>query len=279
MYYDDKAMTAAIVNLAVKGYLEISKHRKTHSLTRLDSGKQRPALAAGEQELYAALFREGDSVTLKQENHEVLGKARSAHRASLIKDYKQKYFRTNGALNIPAVLIALVAAGLALVSGNGPTVLVIVTVILMFATVVFFAIIMKRPTMRGRELLDEMLGFKDYLEIAEKEELNLRNPPEKTPELFEAYLPFALALGVDQQWSERFASLLASIRTPEGGVYSPSWYHGKWSSSNLTKAMSNMTGSLNTAVSSSVSPPGSSSGGGGGGSSGGGGGGGGGGGW
>jgi len=279
MYYDDKAMTAAIVNLAVKGYLEISKHGKTHSLSRIDSDARRPALAAGEQELYAALFSEGDTVMLKQENHELLGKARSAHRASLVLDYKQKYFRTNGALNIPAVIIVLAASAFALASGNGPTAAVIVTVILMFVAVVFFAIIMKRPTMRGRELLDEMLGFKDYLEIAEKEELNLRNPPEKTPELFEAYLPFALALGVDQQWSERFASLLASIRGPDGSPYSPSWYHGKWNSSNLAKATSSMTSSLGSAVSSSVSPPGSSSGGGGGGSSGGGGGGGGGGGW
>jgi uncharacterized membrane protein len=124
-----------------------------------------------------------------------------------------------------------------------------------------------------------MLGFKDYLEIAEKEELNLRNPPEKTPELFESYLPFALALGVDQQWSERFASLLASIRTPDGKAYSPSWYDGAWNSSNLSKATDGLSSGLNSAVASSVVAPGSSSGGGGGGSSGGGGGGGGGGGW
>jgi uncharacterized membrane protein len=133
--------------------------------------------------------------------------------------------------------------------------------------------------MRGRQLLDEMLGFKDYLEIAEKEELNLRNPPEKTPELFETYLPFALALGVDQQWSERFANLLASIRTPDGDGYQPSWYNGRWNSSNLSKTTNSLSSGLNSAVSSSVTAPGSSSGGGGGGSSGGGGGGGGGGGW
>ena len=122
-------------------------------------------------------------------------------------------------------------------------------------------------------------SFQDYLEIAEKEELNLRNPPEKTPQLFESYLPYALALGVDQQWSERFASLLASIRTPDGGSYAPSWYNGAWNSYNLSEATNGLSSGLNSSVSSSVTPPGSSSGGGGGGSSGGGGGGGGGGGW
>jgi uncharacterized membrane protein YgcG len=279
MYYDDKIMTAAIVNLAVKGYLEIKKKGGTHSIRKLDSGALRPLLAAGEKELYAALFKEDDVVTLKQFNHELLGNARSEHKKSLEADYNQKYFRTNGALNIPAIVIVLVTTGLALKAGNGPTFMVIATIISMFLTMIFFAIIMKRPTMRGRKLLDEMLGFKDYLEIAEKDELNLRNPPAKTPALFETYLPFALALGVDQQWSERFASLLASIREPDGKSYSPGWYDGKWNSSNLSKATDGLSSGLNSAVSSSVTAPGSSSGGGGGGSSGGGGGGGGGGGW
>ena len=109
--------------------------------------------------------------------------------------------------------------------------------------------------------------------------MNLRNPPEKTPQLFEAYLPFALALGVDQEWAEKFAGVLASARNPDGGAYHPAWYHGAWSTSNLMTSTSQLSSSLNTAISSSVTPPGSSSGGGGGGFSGGGGGGGGGGGW
>jgi uncharacterized membrane protein YgcG len=279
MYYDDKVMTAAIVNLAVKGYLTIKKKSGTHSISKVGSGTLRPLLAAGEKELYDALFSEDDVVTLKQFNHKLLGEARSKHSESLAADYRQTYFRTNGLLNIPAIAIVLIATGLSLVADNGPTKLVIATIILMFLTMIFFAIIMKRPTLRGRKLLDEMLGFKDFLEVAEKEELNLRNPPEKTPELFETYLPFALALGVDQQWSERFASLLASIRQPNGDPYSPAWYSGNWNSSNLSKATSGLSRGLNSAVSASVTAPGSSSGGGGGGSSGGGGGGGGGGGW
>ena len=279
MYYDDKVMTAAIVNLAVKGYLTIKEKSASHSISKVASGALRPLLAAGEKELYDALFSEGDVVTLKQDNHKLLGEARSKHSESLKVDYKQTYFRTNGLLNIPAIIIVLASTGLALVTGNEPTMLVIATIILNFLSMSFFAIIMKRPTLRGRKLLDEMLGFKDFLEIAEKDELNLRNPPEKTPDLFEAYLPYALALGVDQQWAERFAGLLGSIRQPNGDAYSPRWYNGNFNSSNLSKATSSFSSGLNSAVSASVTAPGSSSGGGGGGSSGGGGGGGGGGGW
>jgi hypothetical protein len=289
MYYDDKVMTAGIVNLAVKGYLRIDvdpgsdgflgigKTADDFLLVRTDPGRDPAPLAHGERELYDGLFRDGDTVELKNENHELLGKAKSEHRRSLASDYKHRYFETNGALNIPALLIVIVTAVAAL--GAGPSVSVVAVIALMIVTTVFFAIVMKAPTMRGRKLLDEMLGFKDYLEIAEKDEMNLRNPPEKTPRLFEAYLPYALALGVDQQWSERFASLLASIRGPDGGAWRPAWYGGAWNSSSLTTTTSNLSGAFATAVATAAAPPGSSSGGGGGGFSGGGGGGGGGGGW
>jgi uncharacterized membrane protein YgcG len=279
MYYDDKVMTAAVVNLAVKGYLDIEKRGDAHWLVKQSALHASAPLAPGEQELYAALFEKGDSVELDNENHEVLGEARKQHRKSLKADYNKKFFQTNGALNIPGVLIVAGAAVVALNVGRGPSVPVVVTIILSVLAIGFFAVIMRRPTLRGRKVLDEMLGFKDFLEVAEKDELNLRNPPEKTPQLFESLLPFALALGVDQQWSERFASVLESIRNPDGSAYHPSWYRGDWNSANLSKTTTKLSSGLNSAIRSSVSPPGSSSGGGGGGSSGGGGGGGGGGGW
>ncbi|MBT8101766.1 MAG: DUF2207 domain-containing protein [Gammaproteobacteria bacterium] len=279
MYYDNKVMTAAIVNLAVKGYLEIEQRGDSHWLKARDTDELKPPMAAGEQELYNGLFKGSGKIELDNKNHGVLGKARAAHKKSLKKDYKQHYFKTNGTLNIPAIVIVIGSMLIALNIGRGPTPLVIATIVLSFLTMAYFAIIMKRPTLRGRKLLDEMLGFKDFLEIAEKDELNLRNPPQKTPQLFEAFLPFALALGVDQEWSERFATVLANVRDPNGREYQPSWYNGSWNSSNLSKTTSKLSSSLHSAVSSSVSPPGSSSGGGGGGSSGGGGGGGGGGGW
>ncbi len=289
MYYDDEVMTAAVVNLAVKGYLNIDvsegssgflgigKEADEYSLVKADPKTNAPPLAPGEKELYEGLFAEGDVIALKNENHELLGEAKSAHRDSLKKDYKQHYFRTNGLLNIPALVVVIVATAASL--SIGPSALVILAVVAMIVTMVFFAIVMKRPTLRGRQLLDEMLGFKDYLEIAEKDEMNLRNPPEKTPQLFEAYLPYALALGVDQLWAEKFSAVLATTRRTDGTAYSPAWYSGRWNSQSLNSTMSSLSGGLNTAISSSVTPPGSSSGGGGGGFSGGGGGGGGGGGW
>ncbi len=136
---------------------------------------------------------------------------------------------------------------------------------------VVFQHLLKRPTKEGQQLRDEILGFKKYLSVAEAERLALENPPERTPELFEKFLPYALALGVEQAWSEQFSDVLATAsRTPDSG------------STNLViplAAASAFTSAFNSAISSASTAPGSSSGSGGGGSSGGGGGGGGGGGW
>jgi uncharacterized membrane protein len=139
--------------------------------------------------------------------------------------------------------------------------------------------LLKAPTASGRELLDQVDGFRMYLEVAEKDELALRNPPKKTPQLFETYLPFALALGVEQKWAEKFADVFAAMRGSGADTYRLNWYQGHFDTANLDGFTENLGRSLNTAISSAATPPGSSSGGGGGGSSGGGGGGGGGGGW
>lgn len=279
MSYDDETMTAAVINLAVKGYLRIDRDGDEHALRRLASAAGRPALAPGEKQLLAALFRDGDRVVLENGNHELLGAARSRHRGSLKKEFASRYFVTNGAMNLPAILVAIAAAVIAVNAGSGPTPVVVGVLLAMAAVIVVFAVLMKRPTGLGRKLLDQVAGFRDYLEIAEKDEMNLRNPPQLTPALFERYLPFALALGVEQQWSERFAAVLARLRDPERATYHPAWYSGAWNPRDFGAATSALTSGLGDAISSSVRAPGSSSGSGGGGFSGGGGGGGGGGGW
>lgn len=146
--------------------------------------------------------------------------------------------------------------------------------------------LLKAPTLSGRRILDQIDGFRLYLSVAEKDRLNLENPPERTPELFEQFLPYALALGVEQQWSEQFAEVLAQAAREQGRPegYSPSWAQGSgWSSFTSASLGSSLGASLSSAISSASTAPGSSSGsssgGGGGGCSGGGGGGGGGGGW
>ena len=70
----------------------------------------------------------------------------------------------------------------------------------------------------------------------------------ETPELIENYLPYALALDIENRWSEQVAETLAAA-AGAGGGYRPGWYRG---------------GALSGAISSASLAPGSSSGSGGG---------------
>ena len=213
MGYDNEVMTAAIVSLGVKGYLSINNFDGSHTLVRQNPHSNGPALATGERELHDALFSSGDEVELIDENHEVIGGARDKHKTALKRDYHKRYFRTNALLNLPPVMVAIIATAIAL--AVGPSIAVFTVISMMVVTIIVFVTAMKQPTAAGRSLLDSAAGFREYLEIAEKDELNLRNPPEKTPELFERYLPFALALGVDQRWAERFTRIIANIKGPK----------------------------------------------------------------
>lgn len=137
---------------------------------------------------------------------------------------------------------------------------------------------MSAPTREGRKVLDRIAGFKRYLSVAEGERLDRMTPPKDTPELFERYLPFAIALGVENRWADRFAGVLAAAAAQ--GRQGFSWYSGSNSPWKDTGGFTRSVGSaLASTISSASTAPGSSSGSSGGGSSGGGGGGGGGGGW
>jgi uncharacterized membrane protein YgcG len=129
-----------------------------------------------------------------------------------------------------------------------------------------------RLNREGQILKEEWLGFKLYLETAERDRLqNL------TPELFEKYLPYAIIFGVEKKWAKAFDSL---------NINSPCWYVGGYGNgfsgrvgnaiSNGSFSPSDFTSSFGTSFSSSFSSSGGGSAGGlgGGGGSGGGGGGG-----
>jgi len=150
---------------------------------------------------------------------------------------------------------------------------------------VLFHYLLKAPTRAGRQLMDRVEGFRMFLKAVDGDRMNRMSvPPDKTPELFERFLPYALALDVEHAWAEQFSQVLATAAgasSQSNPSYSPSWYSGSaisaFSASDFTSSFSS---SFSSAVASASSPaPSSSSGSGGGGSSGGGGGGGGGGGW
>ena len=145
--------------------------------------------------------------------------------------------------------------------------------------------LLKAPTLAGAKIRDEIDGFRIFLNTAEKDRLEKLNPPNVTPAVFEKFLPYAIALDCENQWSKRFeaeaaaAGTVPSAGAPYGG-YIPIWYSGRSFDSFGAGGFATALGaSLAASAASAATAPGSSSGSGGGGFSGGGGGGGGGGGW
>jgi uncharacterized membrane protein YgcG len=183
-------------------------------------------------------------------------------------------------------LIAVVALGIATALGmpilgealNSGWWLPLVLPLLALPLVISAFVWIAAPTKQGRTVLDHIAGFKQYLSITERERLDRMTAPEDTPQVFEKYLPYAIALGVENRWAERFAGVLAAAAA--SGQQGFGWYSGSSSPwSNPTGFADTVGSSLSSTISSASTAPGSSSGSGGGGSSGGGGGGGGGGGW
>jgi uncharacterized membrane protein len=127
--------------------------------------------------------------------------------------------------------------------------------------------------------MDRIAGFKQYLGITEEHRLDTLHPPEKTPELFERYLPYAIALEVENRWADRFVTVLATAAAAGAAAHSAAWYSGGGNVWDDPQGFADTVGaSLDSTLSSAATSP-SSGGSSGGGSSGGGGGGGGGGGW
>ena len=146
-----------------------------------------------------------------------------------------------------------------------------------FIGMVLFQYLIKQPTPQKLETQSLIEGFKMYLGTAEEKTLQFHNPPEMTPTVFETMLPYAMVLGVDKIWGQKFQNMLktSSLANQQ---YNSSWYVGA-SMMNMNFA-NTLTSSLSQSIASSSTQPSSSgSGSGGGGFSGGGGGGGGGGGW
>ncbi|HEX5121940.1 MAG TPA: DUF2207 domain-containing protein [Rhodanobacteraceae bacterium] len=344
MAYDDRCFAADLVDLAVRGHVDIRKDGGTYTLSRKSGGGG--ALPPPETKLLADLLGSRSTLELKQSEHSTISAAIRNHKETLKANDVGRYFHTNSKLVIPGALIALgsVLAGVFLhgaapqLAGTGfmlvwlsgwsvgvfalvggaisawrsppgigayasalfltlfslPFVageiagigmfawftgvgITIIAVLLVATNIAFFHWL-KAPTLEGRKLLDRIAGLRLYLGVAERDTLAAQKAPPMTVDEFQRFLPYALALGVEKTWADKFAAAVgpAAAAAAAGAM---GWYQSGRGYAGISDFTSGLGSSLSGAISSSSTAPGSSSGGGGGGSSGGGGGGGGGGGW
>ena len=279
MSNDQLCFSADVVDMGVRGFLQIhqgSGSDKWRLVREPDASLD--VLTPSQRALAVALFKNGNEIELKNTEAARVSAAIAAHAAQMSKRLKPRYFQSHGGTVLAGLLFSLLVGLIALVlsGGNGLPAIIVLGVFGVVLHIVF-ARLMKAPTSEGRKLLDEIEGLRMYLGVAERDELKSMAGPGHPPTLdakrYEALLPFAMALQVEEAWTRKFT---AAVGTAAAQQSSPTWYHGAnlTTSRGLASIGSSLGSSLTQQISASSTPPGSSSGGGGGGFSGGGGGGG-----
>lgn len=130
-----------------------------------------------------------------------------------------------------------------------------------FLSIVFLN---RRRTQKGYEALDHLKGFKLFLEMTDRDRFAFHNAPQKSPEQFMEYLPYAIAFGVEKAWAKVFEGFT---------IPNPDWYDGgnvsSFSPTNLSSSLGAFSSAFATSSGASASSGGGSSGGGAGGGGGG----------
>ena len=279
---DMRDVTATLVHLAVRGYLTITEEEKSSLLGLVKSrdyifeSTQPPAswleLKPHERALLEGLFDQGKrKLMLLSELENSFYKELPAIKTSLIDSLVDRGFCTRRPDSIIAryVTFALFAGGIVgigsaiwleqLGAGTLPGVVAgILTAVVLGA----FGLLMPARTVRGARVRENALGFSEFLERVEKDRFDRVI---KTPAMFEAFLPYAMAFGVENNWARAFDGI---YREP------PSWYHGPRRDGFMVRGfvgdLSTMATRTSTAMASAPRSSSSSSGFGGGGFSGGG---------
>jgi uncharacterized membrane protein YgcG len=285
---DMRDLTATLVDLAVRGYLRIEEEDRS-GLARLLTKQHytfRRLRAAGdelrphERRMHGALFSGREAVSTRDMEHEFY-KELPGMRTVLFDELKRAgyYHRRpdrvlQGYLVFGAAVLGLATAGLvsqATERGYSP-VLAALAGVATGLPVLLFGLVMPARTVRGARRLEEVLGFEEFLDRVDSDRFRRMI---KSPEQFEAFLPYAMAFGVEKRWARAFDDLYTEP---------PSWYVGSqpgssFRPSNLVSNLDTMATRASSAMASAPRSSGSSGFSSGGGFSGGGSGGGGGGGW
>ncbi len=114
MGFDDTCFAAAVLSLAVKGHLKISKDKKKQTLTALDNDDAVP-MSDGEAKLYDGLFSTGDKITIQRSSRSKLNSAANALKSHFSKTFDRIYFKRNGgwfALGVAVTVLGWVVSTL-----------------------------------------------------------------------------------------------------------------------------------------------------------------------
>ncbi len=227
---ESRDITSTLIDLAVKGYLQIVEIEDkglifSHKNYKLRLMKPRPnweGLAAHEREVLNNIFPEvtAQETTLSSLKNRFYIALPAIRREILDSLTTKRFYSTDpesakGLVLVGLLIIVLPFLWLEMTGAihllNSIPVL-IVGGVLSLAILLFFGRIMAASSVRGARTRVACLGFREFMTRVDGD--RIRRMP---PDTFEKFLPYAMAFGVEQHWAKAFEGI---IKDP------PSWYVG-----------------------------------------------------
>ncbi|MBW6431855.1 DUF2207 domain-containing protein, partial [Patescibacteria group bacterium] len=237
---DSKDMSAEIIYLATQGYLKIIKEKRKILGTRDYILVKLKEFSINEKSIDATLFNHifgsVSEVKVSELKKDFYPKVRSIKGEVHNKLVSDGYFRSSS-LAVVTKYIGI-ASGVFILGivvlfmssffniGNVISFVVITFTSMIVAGIIsIFGLMMPARTEKGVLIKEHVLGFKEYMKMVESERIKFHNAPEKNPEKFEEYLPYAMVLGVEKEWAKQFEGIYKAqpgwYQDPAGGILVP----------------------------------------------------------
>jgi hypothetical protein len=220
---DVKEILATIVDLSVRKYLRIVEEQKGFSIFKFKeyTFEKRSAgedLSIIEKKIFDSLFANKDTITTAELKNKFYQKLPGINKTIYKEIAKTNFFNGNIQQirrHYSVLWIALIAVsgiclflGPALATGTlnlSPIIsasIFILSASLLISGIIglIFSFFMPALTKEGAEIKWQLLGFREYLNTAEKFRLEV-----ETLDTFSKFLPYAIVFGVEKQWVERFS--------------------------------------------------------------------------
>jgi hypothetical protein len=265
---DMRDITATVVDLAVRGFLKIEETeekallgmitKRDYLFHRLTPSSGAKALERHETRVLSGLFEDRSPVKLSDLDNEFYTNLPGIKDGIYDRLVSRGYYRARpdkvkGRWMIGAGVLTALIVGLGSAAGGAwldmtPLPFVIAGIV-SGLVVAWFGWHMPARTIEGARARERVIGFEEFLRRVEGDRFER---VARTPEMFERFLPFAMAFGVERKWAKAFEGI---YRGP------PTWYVGAAPGQFDLHGFSSRLGDLSSRTSSAMSSSPRSSGG------------------
>ncbi|PIY93578.1 MAG: hypothetical protein COY69_00910 [Candidatus Magasanikbacteria bacterium CG_4_10_14_0_8_um_filter_32_14] len=220
---DKQDISSEIIYMAIAGYFKINRIEnkilvfKTvdYQLDKLKDADDN--LKKYQKTLFNAFFKNGTSIKLSDLKYTLYEDFKTADKEMYNFVVDNEYFVKNPATakSIYYLIgIAFIALAVFIFSFS---LFAVTNLVISGIIIIIFSFFMAQKTIKGVKTRNYILGLKEYIRVAEKERIKFHNAPEKNPQTFEKFLPYAIVFKLENQWAKQFE-----------GIYleQPTWYSG-----------------------------------------------------